>query len=318
MDFRRLEIFLAVVEERGFTAAADRLGISQPAVSQAVRELEAELGTDLFHRLGRSVRLTPAGEALLGPARQTRRDIGIARAAVEEVAGLRGGRLDIACLPTLAVAPLASLVGAFRAKHAGVAIVLADPTDTATLLQMVESGRSEIGLAEEAHRDGLTTVPIGTQDFLVVLPPGSRHPDPFPLADLAGLALVAPPAGSSTRALLDQTLEAAAQPPRIAVEAAQREALLPLIAAGSGAGLLPRPLAEIGLRIGCVAVEPVPPVSRSIALVHRTGPLTPAARHFVELAATGVEPGERGETIQPAADSRAARARKPARQKPSL
>lgn len=169
--------------------------MTQPAVSQAIRELEATLGTPLFHRLGRSIRLTAAGEALRDPARQTRRDVEIARAAVEEVAGVEAGRLDIACLPTLAVAPLASMVGDFRAAHPGVVIVLADPTDTAELVELVRSGRSEIGLVEEVHVEGLTTVPIGEQDFLVVLPPGRHSGGPLPLEELAELALVAPPRG---------------------------------------------------------------------------------------------------------------------------
>ncbi len=63
MDLRRLTLFLAVADTAGFSWAADALGMSQPAVSQGVRELEAELGTELFHRLGRSARLTAAGEA---------------------------------------------------------------------------------------------------------------------------------------------------------------------------------------------------------------------------------------------------------------
>ena len=124
------------------------------------------------------------------------------------------GRLDIACLPTLAVAPLASLVGDFRAAHPGIVIVLADPTDTAELVELVRSGRSEIGLAEEVHVEGLTTVPLGEQDFLVVLPPGSRGGGPLPLEELADLPLVAPPPGSSTRGLLDHTFAPLGRSPR--------------------------------------------------------------------------------------------------------
>lgn len=284
MNQRRLEIFLTVVEEGGFTAAADTLGMSQPAVSQAVAELERDLGAVLFHRLGRSVVLTPAGEALLEPARQTRRDLVIARSVVEDVIGLESGRLDIACLPTLVVAPLAPLVGRFRGAHPSVTLVLADPSDSADLLALVRSGRSEIGMLEDVHAEGLVTVPLGKQDFVVVLPPRSRVPTPFPLEELAALPLVAAPEGSSTRALLDQVLAAAGSTARVVVEAAQREALLPLIAAGAGASLLPRPLAEVARALGCVVADPTPPVFRSVALVHRDGPLTPAALRFVAMA----------------------------------
>ncbi len=75
MDLRRLGLFLAVVDEGGMTRAAEAQHVSQPSVSQAVRELEAELGTALFHRVGRGLVLTPAGEALVAPARQALRDV---------------------------------------------------------------------------------------------------------------------------------------------------------------------------------------------------------------------------------------------------
>ena len=152
-----------------------------------------------------SGRATRPAKRSVDPARQTRRDIEIARAAVEDIVGVDAGRLDVAGPPTLAVAPLASSVGDFRAAHPGIVIVLADPTDTAELVELVRSGRSEIGLAEEVHVEGLTTVPIGEQDFLVVLPPGSHGGGPLPLEELADLPLVArlppevPPGDSSTR-----------------------------------------------------------------------------------------------------------------------
>jgi LysR family carnitine catabolism transcriptional activator len=284
MDSRRLGIFLAVVEEHGFTAAADALGMSQPAVSQAVRELEVDLGTPLFHRLPREIRLTPAGEALVVPARQARHDLEIGRQAVEDVAGLGTGRLDLACLPTLAIAPLAPLVGAFRSAHPGVSIRLSDPVNTAELIDFVRSGRSEVGLVEPVSAPGITNIALGTQEFLVVLPPGSTPARPFRIRDLAGLPLVATPPGSSTRGLLDEALRRSAHGATVVVEAAQREALLPLIAAGAGAGLLPAPLAEVARALGCVVVKPSPGVARSVALVHREGPLTPAAGRFIAMA----------------------------------
>ena len=284
MDSRRLTIFLAVVDEGSFTAAGDALGMSQPAVSQAVRELEDDLGAALFHRIGRIVQMTSAGEALVMPARQARQDLHIGRLAVEEVAGLGTGRLALACLPTLAVAPLAPLVGAFRASYPGVSIRLSDPQDTAELLEFVRSGESEVGLVEHLDVDGLITVALRRQDFLVVLPPGSAATSPFRLRELAALPLVATPPGSSTRGLLDDALKRSAASATVVVEAAQREALLPLIVAGAGAGLLPRPLAEIAQTLGCVVVEPQPRVSRAVALVHRDGPLTSAASRFIELA----------------------------------
>ena len=86
MDTRRLRYFVAVVDHGGFTAAAKATYVSQPALSLAVKELEADLGAALFDRIGRRVQLTAAGTALLGPARQVLRDIETGRAAVSAVA----------------------------------------------------------------------------------------------------------------------------------------------------------------------------------------------------------------------------------------
>src|SRR4051794_28969743 len=119
MDLRQLGYVVAVVDEGGFTRAAEAMHVAQPSLSQAVRTLEAELGVELFHRSARAVRLTAAGQALLGPARQALRDAASARAAVAAVVGLEAGHLDLTCLPTLAVHPLTELVGRFRRAHPG-------------------------------------------------------------------------------------------------------------------------------------------------------------------------------------------------------
>ena len=174
MDLRKLGLFLAVVDEGGFTRAALAEFVSQPSVSQAIRELEAELGTPLFHRVGRGVTLTAAGEALVGPARQTLRDVEMARAAVSAVGGLEAGRLDLCALPTLAVDPVAPLTGAFRTAYPGVSVTLADAEGPAEVASQVMSGDAEIGITvEHPANDTLRSVALGRQEMLVVLPPGT-------------------------------------------------------------------------------------------------------------------------------------------------
>lgn len=284
MDVRRLTLFLAVADNAGFSRAAGALGMSQPAVSQAIRELEGELGIALFHRLGRSVRLTAAGEALVGPARQALRDVETGRAAVRAVAGLASGTLDLCALPTLAVHPVGPIVGSFRRAHPGVQVVLSAPEDTASLVNLVRGGRSEVGITEAVAAPGLVVHSLGDQDFLMVLPPGSDARSPLPLRRLAGMPLVAGPPETSTRRLLDEAFTTAGLPPNVAVVTAQREALLPLVLAGAGATLLPRPLAEVAGRLGCVVASPTPAVKRKVVVAHRDTTLTPSAERFVDMA----------------------------------
>jgi len=288
MDLRRLGLFLAVVDEGGVTRAAEANFVSQPSVSQAVRELERELGVALFHRVGRGVLLTAAGEALVEPARQALRDVETGRAAVAAVAGLRGGRLDLGALSTLAVDPLAPLVGEFRRRHPGVAIALADPDDGSALAGLVASGECEIGftVAPDAHR-GLVARRVTAQDLLAVLPPGSRVSGRgLTVAELAAHPIVATPRATITRRQLDDAFAAAGVTPDVAVVTAQREAILPLVLAGAGATLLPRPLAEQAAVLGAVVAPMRPALHREVHLLHREGPLSPAAAAFLALVET--------------------------------
>ena len=286
MDFRRLQHFLAVADHHGFTAASKAVFVSQPALSLAVKELEAELGAELFTRLGRSIRLTPAGEALLAPARQALRDLETGRAAVSAVTGLRAGRLSLGSLPTLAADPLAPIVGRFRQQHPAVTVDLAAPEGTAELLDLVGSATYELGLTEWEQLPGdLVAHHMGDQQLFLVFPPGTGGDGrPVALAGLGDVPFVAAPVGTSTRRLLDEGLAAAGRSPRVAVVAAQRDAILSLVLAGAGAALLPEATAAVAGRLGAEVARPDPPITRQVALVHRPGPLAPAAAAFLALA----------------------------------
>ena len=187
MDLRKLRLFLAVVDRGGMTRAAEAEYVSQPSVSQAMRELEAELGTPLFHRVGRRVVLTAAGDALIGPARQTLRDVETGRAAVAAVAGLDAGRLDVGALPTLAIDPVTPMVGAFRHAHPGVTVALADPADADMLEDLVATGSCELGVTVRTEPSPqFVSRELGTQDLLAVLPPGTPSPRTFVVDRRAG------------------------------------------------------------------------------------------------------------------------------------
>ena len=288
MEIRQLEYVVGVVDEGGFTRAADALHVTQPALSDGIRRLEAELGLELFHRVGRRAVLSAAGEAFVEPARQVLRDLGVLRTSVAGVAGLTAGTLDVVALPTLAVDPLAALVGAFRNAHPGVVVRIDQPEDTAAVATRVRNGRSEIGLTElPIDEPGLASRLLTEQELLVVVPPDSplARRRRLTTADLASVPLVTSPAGTSTRGLIDAAFAAIDAAPDIVVETDQREAIVPLVVAGAGASILPRPQAEAAAVFGASTVSLSPRLVRSIGLVWRDGPLAPAARAFVNLRA---------------------------------
>jgi LysR family transcriptional regulator, carnitine catabolism transcriptional activator len=289
MDLRQLEYVIAVAEHGGFTRAAGALGVAQPSLSQGVRSLESELGVELFHRVGRGAVPSAAGTAFLGPARQTLRDAGAARAAVSDVAGVLSGRLDLVCLPSLAARPAAELVGRFRRSHPGVTVSLVEPIDADDVTARLRSGRSEIGLAELPAAQGLEVVPLDAHDYVAVVPVGPSielpaGDGPLTLATLAGLPMVTTPPGTSTRRQVDDAFAAQGLAADVVVETDHREAIVPLVAAGAGVALLPRSLALEDVP-GTRVREVRPRIRRRVGLVHRRGLLSPAARAFVALAA---------------------------------
>ena len=287
MEARQLEAFLAIVEEGTVTGAAARVHVSQPALSQTLRGLERELGVELFHRVGRRLVRSAAGDALVGPARQVLRDLEQARRAVADVAGLSGGRLDVVALPTMAVDPVADLLGRFRRAHPAVQVGLLAPEDTPDALARVRDGRAELAVTDAETAADLVLVPLGEQHYRAVFPPGTapaggsgRRIRP---SVLAGLPFVTTPPGTSSRRLLERAHEDAGVEPVIAVEAGPRDALLPLVLAGAGVALLPAPLAAEGAALGAEVRDLVPPVRRAVTLAHRDAPLSPAAAAFLQL-----------------------------------
>lgn len=287
MELRQIEYVVGVVDHGGFTRAAAALHVTQPALSEGVARLEAELGVTLFHRVGRTAVLAAAGEAFLEPARQLLRDRAVLTTSVAAVVGLVAGRLDLVALPTLAVEPLAPLVGRFRQLHPGVVVHIEQPEEDDAVADRVRSGRSEIGLADlPIDVRGLVSRPLVTQELMAVLSPSS------PLAgrrrltmkDLTGVPLVMTPPASPVRRRIDTAFANVGAEPTLAVETEQRDSIVALVLAGAGASILPSPLAATARAAGAVTIALSPRLRRDVGLVWRDGPLSPAAKAFISLA----------------------------------
>jgi LysR family transcriptional regulator, carnitine catabolism transcriptional activator len=284
MDLRKLELFVAVVDEGGFTAAAEAVHVAQPSVSQAVRELEREVGADLVVRSRRGAVPTAAGLALLGPARRALREVAAARDAVADVVGLVGGRLDVAALPTLAADPLAGLVGRFRRDHPAVTVGLLAPADPFAVADAVRSGRAELGISEAGTTGGpdLIEIPLGAQELVAVAPAGTRLPaGPLRIERLRDVPLVLPPRGTSLRASVEDACAVAGVEPLVAVETEQRDALVPLALAGAGTTFVPAGVGAAAAAQGAVVRPTRPRLARELVVLHRADHLGPAGRAFV-------------------------------------
>ena len=216
-----------------------------------------------------------------------------ARTAISGVVELKTGTLEIAALATLAVDPMAPLIGRFRERHPGVQIRVLEPDSADGVRALVSDGACELGAAHlPLPGDQLISHPLGDQELLFVFPPQSAPESDGPLGarELARTPLVVSPLGTSTRMLLEQALAAVGVTPHIAVQTAAREAIVPLVLAGAGAALLPAPLAREAQRRGAVVRSARPAITRTVGLVHRQGPLSAASRAFLAIATNDARP----------------------------
>jgi DNA-binding transcriptional LysR family regulator len=197
-----LQTFLAVADTGSFTSAATRLGFTQPAVSQQIRALEAQLGSaQLFRRSGKRMRLTRAGEELLGHAREL---VAIAERAERHMLGLQGhvsGRVALGCAPSTGERLLPALLAAFRGSHAEVQFTI-DVGPAERLLQWLSDRTVQAVVVDEhPRRRSLDALPLGREPIVCLAARG--HPmlggaKPS-LHDLREQPLIVPQRGTTLR-----------------------------------------------------------------------------------------------------------------------
>lgn len=288
MDLHQIAYFLAVVDHKGINAAAAALGLAQPTVSQAVRELERTLRVDLFHRVGRGMVLTSAGHALVGPARRMLRDVVAAEGALPDAAGQLRGRLDLCARPAVLGEPVSRLLGAFRRQHPKVSVHIGDLPDEETATQLIRDGHCEILVCHLPlpGTEGLAVRELGVQEHWMVFPPGTELPpdDPLPLAALPDIPPVVVPRGGALVGRIEREIARAGQLRRPAAVLQHSEARLAFVMAGIGSTLVERSLAQAAAARGAVARATEPGLSAPYGLVYDPATLSRAGQAFVELA----------------------------------
>lgn len=289
---RQMEYFLAVVDCGGVTRAAAQLRVAQPSLSQAVRKLEKDLGVELFHRVGRGLVLSPAGEALVGPARTILREVESAENTVRDVGAMRGGRIDIASLSDLSSDPLSVWVAKFRRQYPDVRFHIEDRDETADIVSLVRSGACELGvLALPLPTEDLVGEELIDQQLVLVCPPGTdaRWPDPVPIQSLTRIPFVMGEKGTATRDFIDRSLRLHGVEPDVAVEVRQRGAVLPIVLAGGGVSIVALRSGLDAMLRGGVVRELSPRLTRRMGVVRRPGRMTQASTEFLACARASFE-----------------------------
>lgn len=288
MELRHLRYFLAVADELHFGRAAERLHISQPPLSQQIRQLEEELGFELFQRTRRRVRLTDAGRVFAEEARALLERLGRATAAARRVARGETGSLDVGFVASATYAILPRLYRRFRERHPDVSLTLSEMS-TAEQVEALRAGRIQVGLARSPVGDEtLAAEPLRDEPLALALP--SRHR----LAARPSLALAS--AADEPFVLFPRqprpgwvdVVQAACRDagfrPIVAQEVLELSTAVTLVAAGVGVALVPQ--SAQALRVAGVAYRPLrspAPTTRLVAL-HRADDRRPVVERFLAVA----------------------------------
>jgi len=288
MELRQLAYFVAVVDEAHFTRAAERLRIAQPAVSQQIRRLEAELGERLLHRDRRTVALTSAGAALLPYARAALAQVEHGRQAVAALRGLITGQLRVGLVMPLPDRRVIRAIGAFGREYPGIELTLIED-ETDALLDGLAAGdvhTAFLGLGPGQDPPAtLQVIMVAREPAVLALHP--QHPlasrRSVPLNSLRDEPFVTLTRESRLRAVLETECRQAGFTPRIVAETSDLNVMCQLVAEGIGVALMPRSGRYEASDVATIAVTH-PTIHRRIILAWRPGATSPAARAFIALA----------------------------------
>src|SRR5579871_488783 len=292
MDTRQLVAFCAVVEKRSFSQAAERLGVTQPAVSLQIRALEKRLGTQLLDRSGRRVEPTEAGLRLYrGAQRLLALEEQVVAEVAEEATEELEGTFEIGASTGPGGIVLSHLLCEFQGLHPELHVVLW-VSDTQTIVDRVAARELELGVVGAARRHrGVVFEPFFRDEVVLACPP--THPfagRTVTLDELRGAGLIVMQEGAGVRQLIEDELQRAGTRLRdldVRLELGLQESVSSAVRAGYGVTFISRTSIESDLAAGAIAAARVEglQLEREIFLVRAGGRAeTRSARAFVEFA----------------------------------
>ncbi|WP_323165932.1 transcriptional regulator CynR [Pseudomonas bubulae] len=283
---RHIKYFLAVAQHHSFTKAAAALHVSQPALSQQVRQLEESLSAQLFDRSGRTTRLTDAGEVYLRYARRASQELEEGKRAIHDVGDLSRGALRVALTPTFTTYLVGPLVEAFHSRYPNITLNLREIAQE-QMEELLLADELDVGIAfEDGHSQDIETQPLLIEVLALVV--GERHPlagqSAIDLDALSAESLILLSEEFATREQIDRYCRQHNITPRVKMEANVIGAVIEVVRRTTLSTLLPATVALA--HQGLFAIELSPQrLHRTAVLMQRKGAYqTSAARAFIELA----------------------------------
>ena len=286
MTLRQLEYLIAVVEEGSFTRAAERLFVSQPALSHQVKALERSVGGALLERRPHAVHLTPLGRAFLPHAAAAVNAAEDARRAARAVGQLEAGELRIATLHSIALGVVPAAIRAWRLAHPDVSFELHEYVNIDELADQMRLGVADVAVSTRPRGWDGPLRTLGLEELVVVLAvddPLVRERRTTVSLDLLAdrpWVLYRPDNGLSP--VVGEACAAAGFTPRPAVRTHHTATAVQLAAAGLGPALVPENVVEPGFT-GAL-LRPDPPVHRELVAFSRADP-SPLVREFTDVLA---------------------------------
>jgi DNA-binding transcriptional LysR family regulator len=241
VDLRQLEILRAVAQTGSFTSAGQQLHLSQSAVSRQILLLEEELKEQLFLRLGRKIRITPAGTTLLGLSERMFEDLERTRASILDNQRSVSGTVRLVGGMTVCLYVFPPLLKAFRKEHPAVEVKLT-PGATPRLVRQLRTGGADLGLLTLPIDDpNLVSIPVMREELMLVTAP--THPlakrRQITPRDLIGQPFVLFEAGSNSRKTIEEFFVREQIAPKVVTETENVEIIKALVMVGMGMAILP-------------------------------------------------------------------------------
>jgi DNA-binding transcriptional LysR family regulator len=273
VDLRQLEIIKAIAESGSFTAAGEKLHVSQSAISRQILLLEDELGEPVFHRIGRRIRITPAGESLLQLSHRVFRDMQDTTSAISDTRESLRGSIGLVGGMTVCLYVFPALLAEVRRLHPNLDMRVTVGS-TQRSIALLRSGAGDLGLLTlPIEASDLVSVPLLEEELLLVTYPS--HPlaarKRIVPADLDKQPFVLFETGSITRRLVEEFFARERITPPIIMETENVEIIKAMVRSGLGISIIPwqAAAADVGTRqLFCSAIA-------GVSLVRQTGWLYP-------------------------------------------
>lgn len=288
LNLQHLDAFVDVVTLGTFSAAAEKARLSQPAISQQIRQLERYFGVRLLERVGKKVRPTDSGRLLLASARRIREELEAVQEAIQPYRSGSAGRVRIGAGATACIHLLPPILGRLKQRMPGLDFVIRTG-NSPEIQRMVEQNELDLALVTlPAAGRSLETTPLHDEPLLAVFPAAEGPEAPATAPLLAERSLILYESSGHTRALVDRWFGDAGLTPAPIMELGSVEAIKQLVAAGLGWSILPASsVAKPQTGIGTAPLAPA--LSRSLGLqIRRDKRLSAGLRHTIAALKQGL------------------------------